>query len=421
VRARYIAAWIVLACVIAASSSSGAGDAGAGEQSEQVITSSTASGRTERESIRYQRIMVPVDRPEDWPREKGVRYLPMPAGEFDRRIRQLGDAGSAPQSAARSQFIRAEYSARLRGDAFVDGEAKWEFKHSGQPEVLVLGQCQLPLSDFQWTSSSLTNESSAAHQTERSALQGDARAIVGDDETGRLAAKVDRAGTMRGRWSLAGTHESDRVLTFAMRLPKCSVNVLRLTLPAGLELAANQGQLSVPAGETQGERTWLVQLGGQHDVKLKILPRVEAADSSRTVRESHQCTITERGLELSSELQIMTDGPATTRFSLTVESPLKVVELRWNDVRLNVEDARSTGNGDNANPSGLTINLPTDARGPGVLKVQAIAPWQLEARSRLPLVHLASARWEQGRARLLIPHRLELRQLLLRDCHQTST
>src|SRR5262249_22162286 len=139
VRACHIAAWIVLALVIVLAAGTGAASDESSGQSEQT------------RSLRFQRIMVPADRPEDWPREKGGRYGPMDAGEFERRIVQL--AGSTEQTAAHSQLVRAQYSARLQEDALVAGEASWEFTHEGnQPETVDLGLCGLPLADFQWVS-----------------------------------------------------------------------------------------------------------------------------------------------------------------------------------------------------------------------------------------------------------------------------
>src|SRR5262249_57130937 len=89
VRACHIAAWIVLAWVMALAAGSGAaGDESSAGQSGQASP------------LRFQRIMVPADRPDDWPREKGVRYVPMAAGEFERRIVQL--AGSGAPTPARS-------------------------------------------------------------------------------------------------------------------------------------------------------------------------------------------------------------------------------------------------------------------------------------------------------------------------------
>ncbi len=36
-----------------------------------------------------QRLLVPAERPEDWPRDKTQRYLPMPADEFEARVAEL--------------------------------------------------------------------------------------------------------------------------------------------------------------------------------------------------------------------------------------------------------------------------------------------------------------------------------------------
>src|SRR5262249_51829532 len=154
------------------------------------------------------------------------------------------------------QLIRAEYSARLQGDALVAGESNWEFTHTpSEPELVVLGECQLALADLQWTSQS-TASPPVEGPAERSAQPSSSGAIVGNDQIGRLAARVDRAGTMRGRWSLVGKRGPDGVLTFTLRLPSCPITVLKLILPRGLEMAVDQGQVRAPTDELSGDKTW---------------------------------------------------------------------------------------------------------------------------------------------------------------------
>src|SRR5262245_401950 len=87
--------------------------------------------------LRFQRVMVPYDRPEEWPRNKDERYLPMSVDEFERRIAQLGGPLRKSEPGA-AQFVRAEYRARLTGDDLVDGEAVWEFHHRGSQRAIVI-------------------------------------------------------------------------------------------------------------------------------------------------------------------------------------------------------------------------------------------------------------------------------------------
>jgi hypothetical protein len=409
VRARHIVAWIVLAWVMTPF----AGADAAGDES-----SAGQSGQTS--ALRFQRIIVPADRPEDWPREKDIRYVPMPAGEFERRIVQL--AGGAAQSASRSQLIRAEYAARLQENALVAGEATWEFTHEGnEPETVDLGQCGLPLADFQWIARP-AGSPTASNQQGRLTTRNNPRAIVGNDGSGRLAARVDRAGTMRGRWSLAGARDSGTVLTFVLRLPPCPITRLRLTLPANMELAADGGQVRAPGEATQDERTWVVELGGNHDVNLRLSAHVaDGPGLQSTVRELHQFAISERGLELSSEFLFDASGPAPHQLSVLVDSPLTVVAARWNDIDLAVENVRGAQKTTaNETPRIMVLDLPPQIKGEGSLTVQAIAPWELEKQSRLPLLHISDVRFEEGRARLVIAHPLELDQLLTHGCRQIA-
>src|SRR5262249_56981538 len=138
-------------------------------------------------------------------------------------------------------------------------------------ESVDLGQCGLPLADFQWISR-LAGSPTASDQHEELATLSNPRAICGNDESGRLVARVDRAGTMGGRWSLAGGRDSSSALTFVLRLPPCPITKLRLTLPANMELAADRGQVRAPGEATQSERTWLVDLGGDHVSQFLGIP-----------------------------------------------------------------------------------------------------------------------------------------------------
>src|SRR5262245_1169755 len=81
-----------------------------------TVGSAEESGLRERQSItsendapalRFQRVMVPADRPEDWPRDKHDRYLPMPADEFERRVAQLRDRAPSVTEPVKTQLIRA--------------------------------------------------------------------------------------------------------------------------------------------------------------------------------------------------------------------------------------------------------------------------------------------------------------------------
>ena len=104
---------------------------------------------------RFQRLLVPANRPEDWPRDKHEHYLPMPAEEFEQRLAQLrGQPATVPQN-AESQLVQAEYTAQWSDGNLVDGRAVWEFQHKGsQRDVVVLGDCRLPLADARWQSKS---------------------------------------------------------------------------------------------------------------------------------------------------------------------------------------------------------------------------------------------------------------------------
>src|SRR5262249_40742058 len=115
--------------------------------------------------------------------------------------------------------------------------------------------------------------------------------------------------------------------------------------------------------------------------------------------------------------QVHLAAPSHRQFELLIDSPLQVVSAQWNDTKLAVNASRSE---DTTSPQRVAvIELPEGTRGGGTLRIKAIAPLEPNTRSRLPLVHLSDALWEQGSARLIISAEMKLDELLVRDCRQT--
>src|SRR5262245_14688520 len=373
-----------------------------------------ATSENEAPPLRFQRVMVPVDRPEDWPREKKERYLPMPAAEFERRLAPLHDQTPSAAEPAAAQLVRAEYRARLTGDDLVEGDAVWQFEHRGSEQVSVtLTDCRLPLSDFQWTDS---------RQGVRPTRNGgDPRAIVGNDHSGQLAALVDRSGKLQSRWSLHGQRDVGGRLSFSLNLPACQMNVLQLSLPDDLEPEVD-GAMMVRTGDVgeDGRMQWQIELGGKHQSTLGISPRLDAnrTKSTTVLRESLTYALSPRGLELTAELHLDVVGAPLDQVKLLVEQPLAIVSVQMDHAELpqtSEETAAPQGIGS------VTVHFPAPIQGSDhVLKVTAIAPLVWDARWRLPLVNLDKARWRQGDARLLVSDSVALDELQIQDCRQTS-
>src|SRR5262249_44302646 len=67
--------------------------------------------------LSIERRLVPAGNPADWPREPNVRYLPMAADEFERRLLQSRDNQAETGHVPAAGFLnRAEYRAELQDD-----------------------------------------------------------------------------------------------------------------------------------------------------------------------------------------------------------------------------------------------------------------------------------------------------------------
>ena len=176
----------------------------------------------------------------------------------------------------------------MSGNNLVDGEAVWQFEsHGKEKTVLLLDGCQLPLSDSRWT-------------------DAPQRAVVGNDQYGRLAVVVERSGKLRSGWSLRGRQSSAENLTFDLQLPACPVSTMHLTLPAERIVQVDHG-LAAPDGLPQhGQQRWLIDLGGNHRVILQIGMRnlVGEEHPLMLVQSSQAFDLSQRGLKLSAELRL---------------------------------------------------------------------------------------------------------------------
>src|SRR4051812_34343851 len=69
--------------------------------------------------LRFQRVIVPADRPEDWPRKPDERYLPTPGQEFEKRLAFLRGEAGGNQQLKSARLVQADYRASLIGTDLV--------------------------------------------------------------------------------------------------------------------------------------------------------------------------------------------------------------------------------------------------------------------------------------------------------------
>ncbi|HTQ40496.1 MAG TPA: hypothetical protein VMJ32_15835, partial [Pirellulales bacterium] len=391
----------------------------------------------------FQRLLVPADRPEDWPRDKSQRYLPISADEFESRLAQLRNAARPPQPQP-SPLIRATYSAALLGENSLAGELTWEFDHPSPQTATLLGNCQLALDDFRWTADAPSADSPAnlpAHGGNQNLNRDNPKAIVGNDQNGRLAALIDRAGKMSARWSLSGKRNFDGVLSFNVQLPDCPFNLLQLTLPADLAPTIDRGIItshrveSTPDDSASGLCRWQIELGGNSQANLRIVKQSAPPAVDKTfIRQSFTYDFSSHGLEFYGDFRLDVLGAPLKQIILRLDQPLTIVRIRSGNTELPLSSlttvhtplgntANSAGSADSGqgNPQELIVELPQPIHGPGQrLQIVAIAPLTWATPWQLPLMRVENADWQTGDARLRVPDSLLIDELSTEDCRQTT-
>ncbi|HEY2881234.1 MAG TPA: hypothetical protein VGJ15_02345, partial [Pirellulales bacterium] len=406
----------------------------AGEPAERSKsgTAGGKSGESPSPAWRFQRLLVPAEHPESWPREKADRYLPMPSEEFDRQVAQLRGDTNVGASNSGAQLVHAEYSAQLTSRNTLEGDANWQFARSGTEKkadksVVVLNGCELPLDDFQWV-----DEASTSGNEKQPA-------IVGNDQYGRLAAVVDRAGKIRGHWMLRGQQSDRAELTFKLRLAAAQTSLLRLTLPAEVQPEVEHGLVSLQKSAASGQRQWEIDLGGAHETALRIVKQTAVAGNAAisTYRAALNYNLSQHGLECEAEIKIAAGGARQGKLLIVAEHSLTVVAVRQGDAVLPIAPADlakgatpattalpnrlAAVNVQAEKPNVYVVSLPTgQPHSELALRVSAIAPISKNSRFRLPTLQLVGIDFESASARVVVSAPLVLDELVTHDCRQTG-
>ncbi len=352
--------------------------------------------------------MVPADRPEQWPRIPGERYLPIAAEEFEQRLALLLGEPLGPDGSNTARLAHASYTAELVG-ADLLGQAVWTFDQTaGKSSIVILDGCKLSLTEVKWLDAVPPNKNGLRSET----------AIVGNDQFGRLAAVIDRPGNISCKWSSRGGQEQDDVIRFNLMLPACAKSVLEVSLPDDRMLLADHGIVSSLDRKSVAGRTWRVELGGVNNVDLSVVKQASELAADERIRQALAYRFSSRGMELVAEFALDVGSHPLRRVKIQVDSPLVAVQAHLGTISLSPVATVAETKGKQE----FIIEFPQPIRGSGnVLRVTAVAPAEPGTQLRLPLIRIAGARWEQGTAKLTFEQPLELDDLDLIDCRQTNT
>jgi len=362
-------------------------------------------------SVRFRRIFAPEDRLEQWPLGD-TPYLRMEPAEFERLIGRLARDGSHPdQAPGIARLVRAEYRARLIDDRLREGRASLWIDHTADAPVLMpLAPCGLAIADARWKTD---------HQKPEP-VDGRGAAQIGLGGDGKMTLLVAESGTLHFDWSADGEPTDASGSRFDLALPQCPINRLLLELPEGLVAEIEDAVPLASKATEKGWRQWHFELGGHHACRLQIVPAEEARRSAELVAlgESVAYELTLQGLEIATQWRLASRGGPVDQFVLTLDNQTQLVAALQGDTPIpwSIQPSKDPGE-----PRRAVLTLPEPIREePGNVLVKGLAPLVTQRLWRLPRLRADVAFWQEGRATVLVPAPLSLRQLQPSGCRQTA-
>jgi hypothetical protein len=372
--------------------------------------------------LRFRRVYVPQDLKAELVRGS----IPVKEEEFQRLLKLLQSSSAAPAEAD-ARIIQAEYSARLEQDELVAGEARLDVAHQSDAAVsLSFDSCGLAIADPVW-------EETPPRP-----------AIIGLAADGKLNVLVEKPSRLVFPWTLHGTRDPFGAVDFDVRLPACPTNKLTLDLPAGTTPIVDRGLVrritplgepgavndpiqDQPGGQSSGQpgaapaarHTWLIELGGQTRVALRVAPARAQRQQQQFVllRQALTYSFAESGLKVSSELTLDVHNQPLDHLLLNVDPSLRVTSARLGDRQLPVTLIA----GPDQQLSQVLVEFPepilaTDR----VLQLSAVAPLITGQTWTLPGIRPQDVFWQEGTAKLLVAEPLSLTELETAGCRQTT-
>lgn len=352
--------------------------------------------------LEYVMVYGPADRKAEWePEIKGGDPRLVAPGEFRELLRRAH--ADLPPS-----IRSARYEARFVNNELVDGRALLEIDHSGPVEtVLPLDPFGLAIGKAGWAD-----------------RDGEpARLGLGPD--GRFELRVDQRGTLDFEWSLRGSPQPLGGVDFVLKLPRCSMSQLVLTLPEDripvvLPLPEDRtpaflgGVLSRENVSAEGMHTWQIDLGVQNLVSLRIAPQDDPEGHSRftELRQESRYTLAPGSLELSVKLRFDVLGQPLRRPELLIPRELNLLAVLEGDTPIRWSE--TSGRRQAARRVVVEPKLPLHGLG-RELTLKALAQIRLDEPWRLPGVTVEGVHWCESVASVTVQHPLRLNDITSRD------
>ncbi len=331
----------------------------------------------------YVLVYGPEDRMSEW----------WPGGTLDHRRVTPSEFRDMLRRAHRSfppSVRSARYEARFENDELVDGHAVMEIDYTEPIEtILPLNPCNLAIGRGGWAD----RDGEAAH--------------LGVGPNGRSELRVNQGGRLEFDWSLRGIRETLGGVGFEIALSPCPSSQILLTVPENRIPVVSVGILSSKESLATGMRDWLIELGGENRVSLRIAPKDDPDGHSQLteLRERLLYSVSPGGLELRANLRFDVLGQPLTRLELLVASELTMVSVHDGDTAVSWEDVPIQGEGEKR----VILEPGTPIRGlDRELTLRAVAPTRQDETWRLPRVKVQGVHWRDSVASVLVEPPLRL-------------
>ncbi len=351
----------------------------------------------EQTRLRFHRLYLPEEDIEA--RTWNQRYLPVDAEAFERDLQTVSNGERGVPTASRARFERAEYRAQLVGDDLLVGSFQLHLEFPAGPSTLLsLTPCSLAIESARWSEQ-------AKH------------AVLGADPTGDLCLLVEGR-QLECEWSRRGERTASGTVKFRLGLPACPMSRIEVTVPNGAEVVADHGVVSRRESDPGEASRWLVELGGNCEVELRIVPDEAGRDrrSLTLLRQATTYQFSSRGINVGAQLRLDVHGEPLTRLLVDLDPSLHLIEAKFGELALPWSATTDLETGQ----SHVHLDFPEPLVGTGrVLQLSAVAPLTTGHRFMLPRVQPQGVAWQEGTADLIIPSALLLEQLLTTGCRQS--
>lgn len=353
---------------------------------------------------RFRRVYAPLEQIHLWPFQN-ERYIPIVGREFEELARKAQAAAASSVAPTTEQIVECRLTATYDGDAQLTGTAELVLRHDAEGlQAVRLSPLSPAVTNARW-------------------LPGNEPAALGTSADGDPTVLVERSGTLAFDWKLRAARDASEGILIPLDVPICAATTITLRLPAAFDVQRGDYIVEGPTAQTaaagaEATNIWIVRAAGGR-LKLRLAKRKDPALSGQQnlVRHVVAYEFSERGVEVTAQLQIDALQSSLDKIELSFDPTLTLVDARFPDRRLSwITTPAGPGQRQKT-----VIEFDRPLQGANrTLFLKAVAPLVVGRRVPLPIVRTPGLFWQQAVFTLSVPSPLQLARIDPRDCLFTS-